>query len=748
MLTDGSSNDEILEADTPDLKIHTDKFRISGTAAFKRDAKSALYPLIKALGFIVGDEADTAEVVDPIATEQHEEDLFKRADTIVINDDILWDVSQDTWSKIEIEENSESLTKESKAKLKKAKSTFVDFSNTSFANTPGILKYIHALNRDILRSAVWEMVSKNYKLNNSECHFTVELPPSPNTNLKLKRQDHDQETIISLELNATVYEAIDLEKGERIYLDKTWKTKVLYEENDGLAENTGKPICQIELKITLLLYNSPEIEPEVTIEITVHSNCPTFRYSGGWALEILQLENIDHDPEFDLEASPVLVKDPKVLRLIDSSNIQFGILAEQLATHASTLQEGSFSLTPALTAILHFYNEAVTISLLKTSLIQSYITNNTIELSKFNLKNEILKAIKSYEILAETIIKQTQFELNAIINKLSDPVISNLLILFQSSMIDRIKELALSYCSDPGSFIKKYGYTASGTYIYKINFTIALAIHCMHLAVKAIADARKIEMFGFNENLSSSTTPDKETREFIDFILSIINNRLKNNPFINNLMIGMVLPSQFQPLFEEDYFSSSLLIKRKKSDIKELEYELLHMKIPKPKTRLSCCPSEYYPTEKTAVLWERNPIVNGINDGLAVYFSIRQVLTIYPNARIAALPYLPITNMVAATIGMANGIYGIKNPNRPIAFSIRIWEGMGSSLVVFVFNLNFAITIYLADNPNTKNVSDLLFWTQIASAPLVLTAGHFAWRAVPVLRAMEANEMSGASSTR
>lgn len=125
-------------------------------------------------------------------------------------------------------------------------------------------------------------------------------------------------------------------------------------------------------------------------------------------------------------------------------------------------------------------------------------------------------------------------------------------------------------------------------------------------------------------------------------------------------------------------------------------------------------------------------MIKGLNDGSAIYFALSQLLTVYPNARIKALPYLTLVNITGGLVGMYIGTQAILHPKQfPNAF-VRIWEATTQGLVVCVFSMGSAITIYLALHPENTHVSNLVFWTQIASVPIVLSGAHTLWHSIPL----------------
>lgn len=134
--------------------------------------------------------------------------------------------------------------------------------------------------------------------------------------------------------------------------------------------------------------------------------------------------------------------------------------------------------------------------------------------------------------------------------------------------------------------------------------------------------------------------------------------------------------------------------------------------------------------EKLAALLTRNPFIKAVNGALSLRYSVNQILKIYPDARKAAFPYLGLIDVTGGLIGGWVGCHAILNPKKPLSTRIRAWEAWVEGSIVFVFTIGSAIKIYLALHPEENYISDIKFWTQIASTPIALQALYQGWYSI------------------
>lgn len=134
--------------------------------------------------------------------------------------------------------------------------------------------------------------------------------------------------------------------------------------------------------------------------------------------------------------------------------------------------------------------------------------------------------------------------------------------------------------------------------------------------------------------------------------------------------------------------------------------------------------------EKLAALLTRNPFIKAVNGALSLRYSVSQILKIYPEARKAAFPYLGLIDVTGGLIGGWVGCHAILNPKKPLSTRIRVWEAWVEGSIVFVFTIGSAIKIYLALHPEENYISDVKFWTQIASTPIALQALYQGWYSI------------------
>jgi len=153
-----------------------------------------------------------------------------------------------------------------------------------------------------------------------------------------------------------------------------------------------------------------------------------------------------------------------------------------------------------------------------------------------------------------------------------------------------------------------------------------------------------------------------------------------------------------------------------------------HFELPPSRRKTICCPTRK--AEELAVLWQRNPIVKAVNDGLSLHYSIAQILKLYPSSQHDALLWLMSTDLIGGSIGAFIGRHAIMHPNQPMTTAIRVWEATTDGAVAFVFTLGDAIRVYLTIYPEDKSISDLQFWGELMPIPLFFFFFYTAWHAV------------------
>lgn len=720
----------------------TDKFKIVNTATNQENPQlklDTLAPLRRIVSLTVGNER-------PADLDEFNEDFsMERVSVIEINDTVLWDAMVTATNGNEIQETEEA-ERINREKFRQAKRNF-----TNFTERPQYQEWLYGFTRNILRSAVWETLSHNYMFDGKTYHFTVDLPPSPHSQLKLIRKDKEDGLELALEFSSSIYELFDYSQNKTLRLDSQGNLEPVIEGIYGTSQNSiitaqNSIICEVNLRVSLESENLLNPQPQVTIELEVQTHCQKFKYIGGWASEIVQLENIDlplgdTSPTARYSNSSTYYQEEvgEIITALESANCEIGITIEKITALPTTTVLAGTLLSEMCALSLQLFNEALKISLLKTQYSKNLPNSfSGLSCSLMYLKNLAAQIAPMATANGDPLlIEQAWLELINIFYKLRDERFYKLFIAFEAAPISQLITNASFIYQNFLRFSRSQNLNPLS--VKEITHIIFTAISAIKVALKAVQTEKKISIFRASPENTTKTLSNLEdiSPVFSHYLRELIINKVSQSPLQDHLLAGLDLPdittirlftASAQPTQEAPTDNAP-------NAESERHFEVLHVAVPQVTRKLRWCFYSQTP-EKIAALLERNPAVKGFNDGSAIYFTVQQLLSVYPDERIKALPYLTFVNIGAGIIGMGIGRYAVLHPKLPMNTFIRLWEAATDGLMVCTFNMGTAIDIYLAIYfPNNSNkpilVSDAVFWKEIASGPISLAVAYIIWRSMP-----------------
>ncbi len=297
-------------------------------------------------------------------------------------------------------------------------------------------------------------------------------------------------------------------------------------------------------------------------------------------------------------------------------------------------------------------------------------------------------------------------------------------LLGQEQLAKRRADLVSLWCN-PNRLSASLHHVEKPARIRAVAYLLIVALDTIHNAVKnAISHRELMRQPARPQQVFTMDIPSEPPEWCLNLVTRILEG-FKDNPFNERLHINPYVQSSIMTDLSQPLPSQGAINRSVSPDI-ELETHVVDIigSLPRPTGKI-LLPAR---RERISALLTRNPFIQGLLD-LSPRYAIQQMLTLYPATRVAN-PYFVIPGIFGATTGIILASKWILNPNTNQSRPVRYWSSATNGLVVLVFGMNAVINIYLATHPENGEVSNELFWTQLAPAPIVLAGVYTFWNAL------------------
>ncbi len=640
-------------------------------------------------------------------------------------------VREKNWEDTEFIEDEEE-KKQKEAPFKKVIQDFMFFPGASPDVQQMVKKQLYRLNREML-TAVNSMLSNNYTLaGKANLMFQITTPPTRNARMKFSRKG----SVFTLELYSPISIVYEPDTGNQFAL--TFNQELVQLEFNDYNNYESRDICELGIKATLDLNNFPETRPEASIEISIATQTSALQYTGPQdSPYIINLET-HHSKDLHPSKHPTTLKPYiQAIRhyLSDTANLNFGRIIGILGNIGRSINGVTEQNLPEIfQALDELFKQTLITRLLKHKANMLYRSPH-----HTNRSDEISASITLTELLTESIKNGYHFStlLNEMDEELIDifchPAFSKdipfLLLVFQDLLLDEIRNSS-NYISQNRELFPELSFT---------NYLFLAALGSVRCALEGARAQMRIEMHGYNSKRSKSGSEPRLNiihQQFLEYAARGGSNdsvffELKNIPGVEQAVLSNVrMRAAPRKIVASPYTNRHPL--PPPSNMLSVEHSgsqrVIHVRLPRKRTHLLFCAAGN--TEKHAALWERNPIFGALIGGLAPHYAIRQFLQLFPNANAAADPYLIILDVVGGSIGFYTGHYAILNPKKLIPNGLRVIKVGSQALMVSVFSMGTAINAYLLIHPTVSDVTNFIFLTQIAPAPIAISIAYLTWNAI------------------
>lgn len=365
----------------------------------------------------------------------------------------------------------------------------------------------------------------------------------------------------------------------------------------------------------------------------------------------------------------------------------------------------------------------------KMQTLRSSLEKTSINLEKFYQKHSSPPTVQYTGEIAEVIFREIFLGFN------EKEELTPFLLLFNRAFLKKILETALYFKQNPEQFTDKKGAFLSDEeagFISQTTQNIITVVLSIKNALEWAMRQKGIEVHGF---LKQGTA--QEAAHCITYLQSLLDGKSDEKDLICGLkdhmpeILGAIeqcptteqTTPRLMPLPAVDSTISPL---SNSSHSTSSPATILYSQDLKTQFRVVCCSTDK--PESAAALWQRNPVVKAINDGLSLHYSFAQILKLY-ELQARDLNWLVLLDVVGGLIGARIGYKAVLSPNAPQSHWIRFWEATTDGVAAFVFTLDDAIHIHLATNKN-GHISDKEFWKELAPVPLLAFLFYTAWRSM------------------
>lgn len=528
-------------------------------------------------------------------------------------------------------------------------------------------------------------------------------------------------------------------------------------EPRAVLEYETMPIADVLMVAELDLSSPHRLKATIAVDITTHSPLCRLIYVGGrYAPEIIQLQNARSSSGSSAESSPMSSsrssrsyertrKDSHhwLTTGLSRSTLKLGSHLSELRLHLQGKEDfGQISKDDwyhFFTGVVHVFNESIRAALMKL-FAQSALSNEGLEDTQLQELMRILKSGETFEDLMDFINRELQHNLSDI----SPKELAQLVRICRSMPFTSALESALYLVRNPKIIQTQTQNAATVERASAKAFVIWNAMLALNKAVSATAAGYQLHEFNLPEHASVTIQNDRQLlMELVHYMCSSFNNLLQDNPFTELLAHHKVITDASRSIREadhevapfqrdgasEDNVRSSL---DADEDVDLLPYQprsgysvhLVETEVPIGTRRVRLAKRE-----RIAKLCEINPVLQALND-LSVRYAILQFLKLYPEAYGQVVPWAVFVEMAASSVGAAIGTYAVTHPNYRDRTMVRFWKAGTDGLVVNIFSFNIAINVYLAIHPQNGHVTNMVFWTQLAPAPLIFAGLYTLWDSI------------------
>lgn len=606
---------------------------------------------------------------------------------------------------------------------------------------------------------VQDFLNENYSLNDQQRNYLIDF--SSNTSL-----------LTFNVLSNYQLELIFTTKVFNSYDKYAYLQNLLYKEQEAhglrlLSDVSSEEICHVSFVMNLnfenhkLSKNQTILYPFVELKLEISSNYPKFRYIGRYVEdEIIEINNIGSLDCYRKPRYSYYQQDTSNTSIIDnviSKNMM--LIGSSIETILLSIEQQNYQ---ELFSI--FYNMQLLLDhVIRNVLLMENVKNGYEILLNYQkliinlgtLKNfacELIYSVKNEKNNPGAIF-HAHNELIEIFKNMNEHKFNRAIVAFFDPMLVQVQELSNLIYNNPNKFLKDHSqkldariYEYNLQDLSKLSYILSISIMLIKSAIASVSAERRLTVLGIK-----NPSPGKNTKKILESVENyFLNLCLNPQHFVHahelSNQILWNIESKYLPPIDTLNFNCSLnnhipkeehAITVDNSESKALlYYSFIHSR-----KRLSCCPLRYS-AEQIAALWGRNPAIKGINDGLVIYFAAKQLLSLYPNVRNSISPYLTLINVAAGGVGILIGRNAILYPNQPVNKLVKVWESATDGLLILIFNLGVAINTYLLIHPQNHNVSNLVFWGQIAPIPIVLSIAYTVWYSLQNANSIKSNYLN------
>jgi hypothetical protein len=435
----------------------------------------------------------------------------------------------------------------------------------------------------------------------------------------------------------------------------------------------------------------------------------------------VETDEISVSDRSSASSSPVLLKRLALKEEYSKLNFKAGMyLGVIISKHnRQKVSEDFYS------ALVHLINIAMQYRLLEKGFSMAGSSGSRVVMK--SLVGEALKRGKTFDDLVE----MSREYLRRVMLRIEEVDIAAFYAALHSSEMLNAR-VGSSYIHDnPQSFILRFTKDVDQVELKedelkRTTFVFCTAVDTGCLVSREVLRERGLGASGFKDpkpinNLSGVS------EKFLNYLYAMLSKRVAESPFRNYFvnLDRVALTKIDDPDMRVRLVNDDVLRVNGDAILPDVQssYYVLNMGRPQFRQRLRFLRN----TENISALLTRKPFVMAAITGLPYHYGILQILTLYPDARMAFRPYGIIVEFGMGLVGAAQGVIAILKPNREANVAERILEGQRRGIITGVFTLGITIGIYLKIYPDMNNVSNELFWSQLAPVALLTMLENGFW---------------------
>ncbi len=580
---------------------------------------------------------------------------------------------------------------------------------------------VHCLNWDTTLFAALNLLSSQYQLDRREWKFELETPcKTPTANFKVTRQG----LVFTFDFFSTVYKFCDPSSGRFFKLDNQGNIVKIPTSEDLKTTAIFHPVCTVHLVATLDLSKELQETPRASLEITVQSRHRQFCYAGTYLQhDAVQLENRPMGGEGHRLTryrgglhSPTATRLSNKEHVLQMANIAIGRMIEIICQPEGDPTD-SYKQLDATVKLFHYALLVYLLEELSERDLKVILSKAVLQDDRPIPLSELIdiSAVHGYPFL--TLLKSTAERLVLLFSGLESRVFAQLLAHFFNKTSSEIYQ-SIIFLLKNDRLLQQF---SEENQVIKNDLKLLLqflraAILTIKSALKTVKEKQRYEMvLGFSE-----AAPISSLEEILPLIREYLRNISQNETF------RQFVPDNF-PMSDSLEESTVRMTNLPEADFpvdESVPVEVVHMR-GQVEDRLALDPRKKL--EEFAALIYKSPLIEGLNDGGALANTVWRYLSLDPDARVKFAPYIWIPDVAAGTCGAVIGVRATWNPNTPPNHLERIWKAVTNGLLVGIFGTSVVVVGYLAAHPETVDVSDALFWGQLAPFPLMMGTTNSVW---------------------